>query len=436
MGFCRSFWTAYGRSWPVTKSILIQGYNSLFPVIAALIHAPTYQLFLFQNFHPDAAGAWGKAPPELGSFLSGAAKERVAGYLNRHTRRWETLFRQPQFAQQFQWNGRSLLHRIGPAFFQKVQETFAYQAELIEAFQALHHTHPLDLVVVANDVAPGTKTLTRVAQKWGVPVLHVEHASPGFAYPWARSLHADYLAVFGTRDRDLYQSWGVQGDRIRVTGCPSWDRYHGMTVDRAAARSRLGWPEGGPILLFCSTWVHRLSVVSDWSHVVAAFQAVIAACRETGVQLAVRSHPATPDGNAWHARIAQAAGVESLLFAPDLVDAMTACDGVFCFDSNAGIEAMLLDRPVVSLRFPPFRADLFSGDDAVWLATDAGEVREAVEAMVDGRLQQAVRERRSDSIFRFNGPSDGGATRRVVAWIDELVQRKGHSHADGRYVTV
>lgn len=404
----------------MAKLILIQGYASLLPVIGSLSKRDDYRLLFFQRFVHEELLAWGQAPRYLEDYLKPEAEARVAGYLAGHARRWEVVCRHPDLARLMTWEGRSIWGKVAQPFWDAWQRHFRQGALWIEMFEALCQEDPPSLVIVCNDVSPATKVVTRAAQEKGVPVLHLEHASPAYPYPWNSQMVADHLAVFGPRDRDWYVSRGAEEGRVTVTGNPHWDDCPDFQAETPSLRERLGIPKQGPLVLFCSTWVHRLSVSSTWTHVEQAFRGVVKACRDLGGHLLVKPHPATPNSHDWHRRIAQEEGVETLWFTDRLRESLAGSDVVFCFDSNAGIEALLLDRPVVSLRYPPFLASLFQPDDAVLIAHDDQEVQEALRGIVEGRLGEVLKQRRPASISRFNGAQDGRAIERVLELVERL----------------
>lgn len=405
------------------ETVLIQGYTPLIPLIERLQARDDLKVALWENFAKDRL----HSDLTLERFIE-QARGRQEAFVRDTQARLRQVVDHPVFRAQFQWHGKDILAPVQNEFLEELTLTRFMQAGVIEGFRRFWEEHQPRLVILSNDTMHHTKLLTHVAQQLGVPVLHVLHGSP--AEDYGLELYADHLAVFGTKDRDKYVRLGGNGpERITVTGAGAWDycASYRDAADREAIRARLGIPSDRPCVLFLSSWVHWLSPRIRRESVQGGYVATLKACRKLApMTTLVRPHPAVPNSGDGYLQLANSLGVEGVRLAEgELREFLVASDVVLCFDSNAGVEALLLDRPVITLRFPPWRTNLFAEEDGVAIATDDQEVEEALRRLLtDEAHQGAMRKRRLAAIPRFNHLNDGHALDRLNDLVDQLLAER------------
>jgi tetratricopeptide (TPR) repeat protein/nitroreductase len=305
-------------------------------------------------------------------------------------------------------------------------------ATAVEAFELVASREDLRLVLVRDEAHPATALLLAARQR-GIPTLHLMHGVP-YARTVAAHVRADVVAVYGEWTSEWFRRFGAPAERIAITGNPAWDGYReaALLTDRRSIRSSLGLDPDRPVVMFASTAISNQQAADflypdwPWQHYEVAMQALGQVHRRRPLQVIVKIHPVEREPaivNRYRA-VAQAAGVPHIVQG-GWADArhIYACDLVMCVDSNIGIEAMLLDRPVISVRLGQLFLDyLYSAQDGVLVVEDGETLSDAIEAALgDTPTQCGLAERRASALYRFNYLNDGRAFDRTLTLVDMLL---------------
>jgi len=323
---------------------------------------------------------------------------------------------------------------------------YAEELATVEMVRRMACETDLRLVIVPEDICRDTKTVVSVARRLGIPSLHVLHGFPYGTTNAHAEVNADVIAAYSDRAKSICEGWGADPNRVFVTGNPMWDCYAGQPAPGTKERvcANLGLDPNRPIVEYALTGVHRFSAVSirhPRYHIESA-ETVVAAFARLGRrrpdwQFLLRVHPFDPSTADGLIARANDLGLENVrLDDQPAYDTMVTVDALVCTHSNMGIEAILLDVPVVNVAIdalagPVFRegmGPLFLDDDAVLWARVEDEVEPAVEAAVlDEPTRQRLREMRPKSIERFNHANDGQATERVCDLALDMI-RQGEAY--------
>ncbi len=322
-----------------------------------------------------------------------------------------------------------LVAALGGKLGQLVRESLIEEMLLVEAFTACHAERPLDVLCLPDDFPRPFLTLTRVAQKCHVPVLHVAHGV--YFHDEGRKDVADAIAVGGWFNKKSLPALGFDSERIFVTGIPAWDYLSALPRALPPAtelKRELGVPAHTPLIVYGTTWSENRAWLENLRQGFGALAQALKLAGMADAHLVVKLHP-FGDGDT--RPYAQAVSSESLpnvtyttahkeilLWAADLIVLETA--------SSMMVESTLLGRPVVILMSEEEKRYLFSGigypDDALLTSPRdpvrlAGIMEDLLRGGELGRLARALGPR---TIEKFNLANDGNATRRVAALLESL----------------
>ncbi len=304
----------------------------------------------------------------------------------------------------------------------------------VEAFQSIADREDLRLVIVREDPAHPGKAVVRAAQQRGIPTLYLMHAI-SFGRLARTDIFADRVAMFGEFMREWYGQFSVPVEKMAITGNPVWDGYREAVrlIDPRDIKTSLGFDPQRPLVLYASTVNPYLRAADfvywdwPWQHYEAAMQALAEVHQRRPLQVVVKLHPAdqAPGTVKRHQQVARATGVPSLVLAGGHADPrhVLAADLVICVESNIAIEAMLLDRPAMTLQLGGLFQDyLFSDEDGVLIARRPEQIAPAIEAaLFDPQVQASLAQRRPYSLYRFGYLNDGRAFDRVLQLIDMML---------------
>lgn len=318
------------------------------------------------------------------------------------------------------------------------------QMALIEAMRCCAAQKDLRAVVVHQDICMDTKTVVFAARRLGIASLHTLH---GYYYG-VRNMQtdsfSDLVSVPGEPMKRLFESFGVPADRVVITGNFEWDAYARppRPGHREKACALLGVDPDRPVLTYALTYPHRFSEVSATrlAYGRQTTEAVVEAFRSLEKshpdwQFVLRPHPNDPDAPKDLADLCRRAGLERFHIDAVLSPycSVLVSDLVACTQSNLGVEAILVGKPVVnciieSFGGPIFREGmgaLFEEDDAVINVRRVEDIAPAFEAaLTDPATRARLRERRPASIRRFNDVNDGNALGRLAELVLHAVRNR------------
>jgi hypothetical protein len=135
-------------------------------------------------------------------------------------------------------------------------------APIINAYDLCLQSEPIALIMLWNDVAPLTKSLTFLGKKYGIPTLHVKHGMGGnLVY---KKIWANKVAVYGEYCKRFYLRNGNTEEKIIVTGNPYWDNWQPCNSNELnKLRGNLGFSCHKKILLYAPTWYHNFGTTED-----------------------------------------------------------------------------------------------------------------------------------------------------------------------------
>ncbi|MGE5552296.1 MAG: glycosyltransferase [Betaproteobacteria bacterium] len=319
------------------------------------------------------------------------------------------------------------------------KKQFQSQILLREALAHLQEESPVALLVVNEDVTWLGKTAVLTARTLGIPSLVVSHGIPAL-----RNLHdriyADVMAVHGRREANWYISNGNDPAKLVVTGGPFWDEHYADLPSREDLCHRLNLDPLRPVVTYAATWVNDLSLVNDPGTVATSIDVLLRAVRplqhREEVQLVVKLHPGDvrlrQTAQTFLRRGAELGVRIDGLFTSGLREVLAVSDVLLCEDSNAGVEALIHGKPVISLRTGPGAGMLFLEEDPVLVAHDAEELAFLLDrALYDLATRAHLRERRLGGLSDFNAGADGQSGRRVARLAVGLAEQ-GRLTADLR----
>jgi len=329
----------------------------------------------------------------------------------------------------FRLEQTDLTAALGGKLGQLVRESLIEEMLLIEAFISCHAERPLDALCLPDDFPRPFLTLTRVAQKCDVPVLHVAHGV--YFYDEGRKHAADAIAVGGWFNKQSLPALGFDPERIFVTGIPAWDYLSALPRALPPAvelKRELGIPAHTPLVVYGATWSENRAWLKNLREGFRALAQALKLARMAQAHVVVKLHPFGDGDTRPYEQVASseslpnvtytAAHKEILLWAADLIVLETA--------SSMMVESTLLGRPVVILMSEEEKRYLFSGigypDDA--LLTSRRDPVALADVLVNliggGELARSASSLRPRTIEKFNLANDGNATRRVAALLERL----------------
>jgi hypothetical protein len=298
-----------------------------------------------------------------------------------------------------------------------------------EMAEALRDVRPAVVCLYAESSGWGRATVA-AARAAGIPTVALQH---GILYPKYYSYRhepdeaacpiPERTAVFGEEARRwLVEMGGYAPESLVVTGSPKFDLLleTARTLDRAAARARLGVAEGERLLLVASRF---RGIRGTHQSIGSAFPALVRAVERLGVRCVVKPHPAEPaEGYRGVVQAENSTRVSVLSTGADLVELLHASDALCTVESLSAVEALVLERPVLLLNMPTNLRRM--AEQGVAIGVDAGaDPTEALRAVLfDETAQAQLRDARARYLSDLAHGVDGLATARIVSLLREAAR--------------
>ncbi|GAA3368438.1 hypothetical protein GCM10020367_06780 [Streptomyces sannanensis] len=285
-------------------------------------------------------------------------------------------------------------------------------------------------LLVSNDTSPLGALAVHAAERHGVNTVHVQHGAwmaDSVAWP---ALHSRDIVVMGERDVPLAKAWARHPNaEVHVLGQPRFDALAGLGIEaqRRYLENMLASGTGrGPARI--AVWAcqpfgfDRLKAQAellldglwkadgDWGLVIAPHPAQSA---EVFSPLLQR------DGKPFVAVADPRVGARGCLAGADaLASAYSTC----------GIEAALLNVPVLEIGSPDERTLRLADHGLARRCSTADDVADALSGLRDPRLPAA--QAATDAVCRWRGDSAAQVARLIARRADCHVTHPDHVHHD------
>lgn len=299
----------------------------------------------------------------------------------------KTLFRRPSFR----------------AWLLRASIRTAYAAS---ALRTLFDAFPATVLVTASDASFWGRCATLEATRRGIPSLTLQHGMMVGTSAYAPVVSSQF-AAWGEASARWLRARAVPAEKLVVTGAPRLDHIVNRSpASREVIAAKLSIDPG-------TRWVVLATNPITFAHNAALLRAARGGIRAWGEKaiLLVKLHP-SEDPVPYRAMVARDAGVAIVHHGEvPLYDLLASAEVLLTFHSSVGVEAMLLDRPVISLEaFGDENPIPYAREGAAASARSADELAEILRREIaPGHEAGQRRERRSrfvrDNLFAADGKS-------------------------------
>jgi len=277
-----------------------------------------------------------------------------------------------------------------------------------------------NIVVVLTDGPLPCKMAVLVARCVNIPsllLLHVGMIGPKYDCP---SFLVDKLAVMGDYARKILIKCGIDKTRLVVTGRPSYDALVRAEehFEKDNICRKLGLDSTKKIIVYTTENLpleESKAMVYSICRVVKEF---------SDSQFIIKVHPSELSLSLYE-RATRDVGVDALITRDvDIYEVLYVCDIMITGFSATALDAMMLDKPVITVNFTGLEDPLPYAESGATLGVYVE--RDLVEAIKKGLYDENVKEKLRDArekfVFEQSYKRDGKATERVVELIEQMVQ--------------
>jgi UDP-N-acetylglucosamine 2-epimerase len=326
---------------------------------------------------------------------------------------------------------------LGPRFSQLFSDGMVEVIKSIDAAERLAGNTKPTMLVGMEDITPIRRAITRVCRINRIPSLVIQHGAYGpdvggfEVFP----LEADKQAVWGVNSRNWSIEKGKSPESEVITGNPRYDRIAaiktGSTVKTDNVHQLLGLNTRSGIVLIATQWYQPISACYAPEDIEAFIWCALSALRDiAGIQIVVKLHPAFwLEYMALTQAIAVELGIDDLIITEKfLFELLEMCDVLITQTSTVGLEAILLDKPVIIFgEGEVVDSGAWSQSDAVIRVRRVEDLPRAVEdALHSEEVRAKLAGAREVFVRDYIYSQDGKASFRIANLIRSMIDHSSN----------
>ena len=278
-----------------------------------------------------------------------------------------------------------------------------------------------NIIIVLTDSSPPCRIAVLVGRFAKIPSLLLLHVGMiGRNYDCPEFL-VDKIAVTGEFAKDILIKCGVDKNRLVVTGRPTYDALVRAEehFEKDEICRKLGLDPTRRIIVYTT---ENLPPRESEAMVYAICKAV----KEfSGLQFVIKIHPSELDLSMYQ-RVTRDIGVDALITRDaNIYEVLYVCDIVITGFSATALDAMMLDKPVITVNFTGLEDPLPFAESGA--AMGVYEEKDLVPAIRIGLYDEDAREKlrgaREKFVYEHSHKRDGKSTERVIKLIEQMVDK-------------
>jgi hypothetical protein len=277
-----------------------------------------------------------------------------------------------------------------------------------------------DVIIVLTDGPLPCKITVLVGKLANIPsllLLHVGMIGRNYECP---SFLVDKIAVTGEFAKDILIKCGVDENRLVITGRPAYDAlvHAEKQFDKDVIYGKLGLDPTKKIIVYTTE-----NLPPRESR--AMTHAICKAVKQfSDLQFVIKVHPSELTLSIYERAIKEI-GVNALITRDaNIYEVLYICDIVITAFSATALDAMILDKPVITINFTGLEDPLpFAESGAAIGVYEESDLVPAIKiGLYDDHARKKLREARKKFVFEQSYKQDGKATERVVELIEQMNQ--------------
>jgi UDP-N-acetylglucosamine 2-epimerase len=338
---------------------------------------------------------------------------------------WSKISNDQGFAKLFKYKVYSLFDEIEPSLFLLFNSAFVYAISFVKLMRNVLEIERPNIVIVPDDTGLAGKTLVKLAKKRHIPTLTVQHGTIDDVLNYM-DVQSDIIAVWGKISKNLLIENGVPPNKLVITGMPVSDMI--LTRDRKTKS-----------LVYEKWGISRAKKIAVWtpspydgirSHdspkineqTLKTLSAVFRAFPDK--QLVVKLHPLDSD-KMYKKVLAQIGDKHAIVIKHfDTYDLLYSCEFLMVCNSTTGVEAMILDKPVIVVNLFDVPENVpYARSGAALRATNKDELIWSINAISKkGSEAEELQQKRRKFVDDYAYKIDGQASKRIVEVVDLMMK--------------
>jgi len=364
-------------------------------------------------------------------FLPLSAYNNIGHRLSRHKNYqgvFKALLSDNNFIKIFTYKNIPILDMIYDKLSSIFLEDFPRICENIDLVRGLCEKNNVKLVVLRNDSKELEKTVIYTCRLFNIPSLAVQHGVLALDNGHYIVI-ADKVAVWGQASIEKYKRFGNDIRKFEITGNPRFDILPDWRpkITRELFFRKLGLDVHKKTILFASQQVNKFTSYWTDDFFIAMAREIINLIKESvNKQLIIKTDPYEDPGS--YKEMIRRGNYNNISIAENMhiYDLLFYSDILLTLDSTVGLEAMLFDKPVVTLNLGK-RKDrvLYAEKGAAIGVYKKEDLPLAIEkVLTDQNTIEQLKLGRKTFIEEYAYKIDGKASERITNFIKRIINSK------------
>lgn len=309
---------------------------------------------------------------------------------------------------------------------------FLNLVKYIEVIKEMIHKKEIDILVLTNDVLPFEKSLVLITNKLRIPTLVVQHGLIGPNFLSFIPSCSSKMAIWGEFTKKWMLGHDVDKAKLVVTGTPVFDKYVNSKPNKKELIYRdLDIPKNKKIFLYVSDLTDKDAYLPNFHLSQKLREKIFVELfkifkKFEDLHLIVKLHP-THKEKFLPEYLKKEIGIRncSIVQHINLYDLLNASYALLTVWSTVGLEAIILNKPVIILNLNRFEDFLYYVRSGCTIpAYNSKEIEKAVNLVLKEKAKLRLNKNRNNFIFKHAYKQDGLASRRVAILIEKLVKNR------------
>ncbi|MEW6008477.1 MAG: UDP-N-acetylglucosamine 2-epimerase [Candidatus Omnitrophota bacterium] len=330
---------------------------------------------------------------------------------------------------------RALFNYKDISYWEIIEEKLAYFITVsfpkivknIEFLKELDKAKRLRLIMLRSDARELEKTIALTANKLNIPTFSIQHGVLA-EINGAVDIICDRLAVWGRATVEWYRSLGQEANKCVITGNPKFESLYNERGQNELSKSILDRLklDSRKIILFAAIPKVKLSSYYTDDRGEVLMRKILEAVKMIeNVHLIIKVHPYDNNSSIYR-RIINESKVKNvtLVKKENIYDLINVCQALIVPDSTTGLEAIILDKPLIYLNLTKRKDMIPYVQNGVALGVyKAQDIYSAINDILDNpQTRERLKQGRKEFIYDYAYKIDGQATNRVISLIEETAR--------------
>lgn len=327
---------------------------------------------------------------------------------------WSLLTKDNKFRELWKYDGVNIWISLELGFTYYFLYKFIEIVRYGEMVTEIIRLEKPDIVVTIDDRSPFGKTVNVISKSLGVPTLIVQHGMVN-DHPIHGPICSDKIAVFGQACKDSLVKRETNQDDVVVTGQPRLDVLINKKFDRNWICDKLNIDKKKGLIFFAST-----DLSEDEKEMI--IRGLCNGMKEfPDKQLIIKPHPS--DNSERFMDLLGKLNSGAIVVTKDLYELLSACDILLTTWSTVGLEAMILDKPIIiiNLMNRPDQISYVESGAAIEVKRMDGIAQAIKMVLYDPKTIERLKINREKYIRYHVNNSDGKASERVAQLIQKMI---------------